>query len=107
MAAAIMSSEAVRLMRNQPGTSTTLPGSTSTLWRGSVVGSGGAGHRVEGALRHGGLVAHLAQRRDEPIATAFQRPDVDREAFEIGQRVLQQRIRERVAGGDLLHEDLV
>ena len=49
MPASTMSSDAVRLMRNQPGTSTTLPGSTSTLWRASVsakAASSGMGERA-------------------------------------------------------------
>ena len=67
-----------------------VPGRTSTRWRARISakatssGDRRAGHRVEGALRHRGLVAHLAQRRHQPVAPALERADIDRQPLEVG-----------------------
>ena len=37
----------------------------------------------------------------------LERPDVDRQLLQVGERVLQQRVREGEAGRQLLDEDLV
>ena len=64
---------------------------------GEVVGIGRADHRVERAFGAGDLVAHLVERRDHPVAPRLERPDVDRQLLEVGDRVLQQGVREAPA----------
>ncbi len=67
-----------------------------------VIGDRRAGHGVEGALRHRRLVAHLAEGRHQPVASPLERADIDGERLEVVQRVLQQGVRQGVAGGQLL-----
>ncbi len=75
------------------------------LAKSHIVRQRGAGHQVKCALRLVRVIAHLPQLTQQPITFFLEVFHIDRQFFQVGQRVLEQRVREGIAGEHLRTED--